>query len=123
MQRYVIHAVGKWSAEAVNSGAWVRFDDANAEIVRLKGLLNVEYGPISQPQVLPLPPVLLPDPPSHEESYSNNLTQALRERDTLREVLQLLAPDLKAMAILYAGKGDYERSQALNNIVKSVGAA
>jgi hypothetical protein len=43
------------------------------------------------------------------------------ERDTLREVLTLLAPDLKAMAILYAQRGDHARSQALNNIAKSVG--
>ena len=70
--------------------------------------------PVPQPQVLP-------DPPSHEESYQNNLTQALRERDTLRDVLALLAPDLKAMAILYAQNGDHTRSQALANICKSVG--
>lgn len=43
------------------------------------------------------------------------------EVNTLREVLTLLAPDLKAMAILYAQRGDHERSQALNNIAKSVG--
>ena len=43
------------------------------------------------------------------------------ERDTLRDVLALLAPDLKAMAILYAQKGDHTRSQALANICKSVG--
>ena len=44
-----------------------------------------------------------------------------KERDTLRDVLALLAPDLKAMAILYAQKGDHLRSQALANICKSVG--
>lgn len=44
-----------------------------------------------------------------------------KERDTLRDVLALLAPDLKAMAILYAQQGDHTRSQALANICKSVG--
>jgi chromosome segregation ATPase len=43
------------------------------------------------------------------------------EAITMREVLTLLAPDLKAMAILYAQKGDHQRSQALHNICKSVG--
>ena len=43
------------------------------------------------------------------------------ERDTLRDVLRLLAPDLKTMAILYAQQGDHQRSQALANICKSVG--
>jgi phosphoketolase len=47
---------------------------------------------------------------------------AEKERDTLRDVLALLAPDLKAMAILYAQQGDHTRSQALANICKSVGA-
>ena len=70
---------------------------------------------------VPQPPQVLPNPPSHETSYANNLTQALHERDTLRDVLALLAPDLKAMAILYAQKGDHTRSQALANICKSVG--
>lgn len=149
----------------------------------------------------PQPPVLLPSPPSHEEGYANNLTEALRkvaqveaelrhvkeerdsyqrvaidaqelsvanillevipgdgsghevyaksvadveqtlsgmgeqleqlnngwraackERDTLRDVLTLLAPDLKTMAILYQQQGDTARAQALMNICKSVGA-
>lgn len=46
---------------------------------------------------------------------------ALKERDTLREVLSLLAPDLKTMAILYQQQGQTDRAQALNNICKSVG--
>jgi len=74
-----------------------------------------------EPANLPQPPNILPEPPSHETSYANNLTQALRERDTLRDVLALLAPDLKAMAILYAQQGDHTRSQVLANICKSVG--
>lgn len=88
-----------------------------------------------EPKSLPQPPNILPYPPSHEESYSNNLTAALescrfyenaaerlnKERDTLRDVLTLLAPDLKTMAILYQQQGDHTRAQALNNICKSVG--
>jgi len=57
------------------------------------------------------------------KGYSSKLVvDALtHERDTLRDVLALLAPDLKAMAILYAQQGDHTRSQALANICKSVG--
>lgn len=55
------------------------------------------------------------------DSQQRCAIQAMTERDTLREVLALLAPDLKAMAILYAAKGDHQRSQALYNICKSVG--
>jgi len=90
--------------------------DADAEVVRLKGLLNVAYGPAARPV-----PRVLKRPPNHKPSYANDLTKALHERDTLRDVLALLAPDLKAMAILYAQKGDHLRSQALANICKSVG--
>jgi small-conductance mechanosensitive channel len=53
--------------------------------------------------------------------WIDRATVAQGERDTLRDVLALLAPDLKAMAILYAQKGDHTRSQALANICKSVG--
>lgn len=68
----------------------------------------------------PQPPCVLTDPPSHEESYQNNLTQALRERDTLRDILKLLAPDLKAMAAAAQAMGNPARAQALNNICKGV---
>lgn len=43
------------------------------------------------------------------------------EAITLRDVLTLLAPDLKTMAILYQQQGDHTRAQALMNICKSVG--
>ena len=38
----------------------------------------------------PQPPVLLPDPPSHEQSYANNLTEALREVNELRNLATAL---------------------------------
>lgn len=44
-----------------------------------------------------------------------------KERDTLRDVLTLLAPDLKTMAILYQQQGQHDRAQALMTICKSVG--
>lgn len=43
------------------------------------------------------------------------------ERDTLKDVLTLLAPDLKVMAQLYTQNGQHERAQALAKIAKSVG--
>jgi hypothetical protein len=129
MQKYHVEMMrkGEWQGDQ----AVYCDDEVDAEIQRLKGLLNVEYGPMQPPQ----PPVMLPEPPSHETSYANNLTAALescrfyenaaerltKERDTLRDVLRLLAPDLKTMAILYAQQGDHQRSQALANICKSVG--
>lgn len=48
------------------------------------------------------------------------LDSVTKERDTLRDVLTLLAPDLKTMAILYKQLGDTARAQALMNICKSV---
>lgn len=78
--------------------------------------VDAEYAPAARAI-----PRVLKRPPNHKPSYANDLTKALHERDTLRDVLALLAPDLKAMAILYAQKGDHTRSQALANICKSVG--
>lgn len=115
-----------------------------------EGLDRVKiYEPAVTAPPQPQPPVLLPNPPSHEEGYANNLTEALRkvaqveaelrhvkeERDsyqrvgievqsqvdTLRDVLTLLAPDLKTMAILYQQQGGHARAQALMNICKSLG--
>ena len=86
--------------------------------------------PITKP--LPNPPEFEPDRICKEHDgcptegavlkrFWRDNQQVVHERDTLRDVLALLAPDLKAMAILYAQKGDHLRSQALANICKSVG--
>jgi outer membrane murein-binding lipoprotein Lpp len=131
MQRYAIETKGKWAAVPVDAGAFYKVtdvaahvDELNAELEMLKdqldtsrhnasafenemGNLQVENGKIRE---------------AYKGYSSKLLVDALtHERDTLRDVLALLAPDLKAMAILYAQKGDHARSQALANICKSVG--
>jgi hypothetical protein len=142
MQRFEVYGHDVETVQE-DAGSWYRAEDVaahvdelNAEIESLKAQLecrveisgNVpELTPLAEneaAQKLLARPTrwAIPNPPSHEESYQNNLTQALLERNTLRDVLALLAPDLKAMAILYAQKGDHTRSQALANICKSVGA-
>lgn len=47
------------------------------------------------------------------EQLNSGWISACKERNALREILTLLAPDLKDMAILYAAQGQHERSQAL----------
>lgn len=141
MQKYHVEMMrkGEWQGDqAVYCADEVaaHVDELNAEIERLKSesfeeLYNAaiderdaaleKLAACFEPGQLAQPPVVLPTPPSHEQSYQNNLTEALRERDTLRDVLTLLAPDLKTMAILYQKQGDFTRAQALNNICKSVG--
>lgn len=137
-------------AEKLQGALWVHEKtnrELNAKLAQLRSensamIEGAYYRTLEKAQAVPQPLVLLSTPPSHEESYSNNLTEALREiealnktlagvmqqrnehlteRDTLRDVLTLLAPDLKTMAILYQQQGDHTRAQALMNICKSVG--
>lgn len=49
-----------------------------------------------------------------------DLKSMTKERDTLRDILKLLVPDLKLMAAAAQAMGNTARAQALNNICKGV---
>lgn len=145
MQRYTLN-VKPIEMLPVCDGAWFKVsdvvehvDELNAEIESLKAQLAYAKGVPVQKDVFDFlcrMYVQRSDARQMEmglqytEAETHDLAKQIakfcvapitHERDTLREVLSLLAPDLKAMAILYAQRGDHARSQALNNIAKSVG--
>lgn len=133
-----------WVVELNDVTIHTGFNGAAAQRLHAAVCEGLDRVKVYEPAVTapPQPPVLLPDPPSHEESYSNNLTEALRElaeqkqltdkwhqrackdateRDALRNTLVALAPDLKVMAILYQQQGQSQRAQALMAIRESLG--
>lgn len=54
------------------------------------------------------------------DSQQRVAIQMQTERDTLRDILKLLVPDLKLMAAAAQAMGNPARARALNNICKGV---
>ena len=134
MQRFVCS--GGMGMLPSDNGEWYRKQDADAEFARLHDrisdlnsdweLLSSQHDNTSRncsafENEMGNLQVENGDIKANLQHMRDGYAAALKERDTLRDVLALLAPDLKAMAILYAQTGDHTRSQALANICKSVG--
>lgn len=143
MQRFAIHAVGKWSAELVEGGAWVRFDEAQTELTAALDQGKAEHSRAKRWEsaagdaiverdklkgLLAASDEMRIDLQANANQHKISMDAACgeialltKERDTLKDILALLAPDLKVMAILYAQQGQNDRAQALADIAKSVG--